>query len=259
MSKYLSSNNSFGVIAKSLGVCSKTIRRRFDKIKTNNARCLIPSDTVIIMDTSYFNRNSGVMVFRDHYTKKNIYWKYVEHETLEDYISGVKHIINLGWNILGIVCDGKRGVLDAFSNTPAQLCQFHQAAIVVRYITRNPKLEAGKELKNIMLQLKKVSKKEFSLLLKNWHSKWKIFLNEKSYNEDTKKYSYTHKRLRSAYRSLNTNLKYLFTYLENPDLSMPNTSNSIEGMFSEIKRRLRNHVGLKLKRKRIIVDYLLSK
>ena len=51
------------------------------------------------MDTSYFNRNSGVMVFRDHYTKKNIYWKYVEHETLEDYVSGVKHIINLGWNV----------------------------------------------------------------------------------------------------------------------------------------------------------------
>jgi len=211
------------------------------------------------MDTSYFNRNSGVMVFRDHYTKKNIYWKYVKHETLEDYISGIKHIINLGWTVLGIVCDGKRGVLDAFDNIPAQLCQFHQAAIVVRYITRNPKLEAGKELKNIMLKLKIISKKEFTILLENWHSKWKIFLNEKSYNTDTKKYSYTHKRLRSAYRSLNTNLKYLFTYLEYSDLNIPNTSNSIEGMFSEIKRRLRNHTGLKLDRKRKIVDFLLSK
>ena len=211
------------------------------------------------MDTSYFNRNSGIMVFRDHYTKRNIYWKFVRYETLEHYKSGIQHIKNQGWNILGIVCDGKRGLVNAFGKTPIQFCQFHQVAIVIRYITRNPKLQSGKELKSIILKLSGLTKNEFMKLLSSWHNKWKHFLNERSYNIDTGKSHYTHRRLRSAYKSLKTNFKYLFTYEDYQDINMPNTSNSIEGMFSDMKRRLRNHAGLKEERRRMFINYFMSK
>ena len=43
------------------------------------------------------------------------------------------------------------------------------------------------------------------------------------------------------------------------DLNIPNTTNSIEGMFSGIKKKLRNHAGLREFRKFKILDYLLSK
>ncbi|WP_420797992.1 hypothetical protein [Phocoenobacter atlanticus] len=52
-----------------------------------------------------------------------------------------------GYIIQFITCDGGRGLLRDFLNTPAQLCQFHQIANVIRKLTRNPKSEAGKELK----------------------------------------------------------------------------------------------------------------
>ncbi len=76
------------------------------------------------MDTSYIRRGFGVMLFRDYITKRNIYWKYVSYETNSEYISGIKHLQDQGWKILGIVCDGKRGILNSFGSIRVQLVSF---------------------------------------------------------------------------------------------------------------------------------------
>ena len=211
------------------------------------------------MDTSYFRRGFGVMVFRDHTNRRNIFWKFIKYETLAEYRSGIDYLQSKGWNILAIVCDGKRGLFTAFGAIPMQMCQFHQVAIITRYITRNPKLQAGIELKSLAHTLIKSSKAGFTNLLNQWHEKWKDFLSEKTYNEQKNKWHYTHRRLRSAYRSLKTNLPYLFTYLEYPDLDIPNTTNSLEGTFSNLKSKLRVHAGIKEWRKKKIIDEILSK
>jgi len=211
------------------------------------------------MDTTYFNQYFGVMVFRDHYTKRNIYWKYLSHENLYEYRTGIQHIKEQGWKIVGIVCDGKRGLLGSFGKTPVQLCQFHQVAMITRYLTRKPKLQAGIELKKIVSKLTLMKVEEFETNLEFWYKKWEPFLKEMTYNPETKKRTHTHRRLRSAYRSLKTNLPYLFTFQKYPELNIPNTTNSIEGMFSGIKTKLRNHSGLRKKRKIKLLDYLLGK
>lgn len=210
------------------------------------------------MDTTYFGRKFGVMVFRDHYKKKNIYWKFVKHETIKEYVTGINYIKEKGWGILGIVCDGKRGMFTAFGDVPVQMCQFHQAAIVTRYITKNPRLEAGKELKQLTLLLSKTDKESFVGGLNEWYKKWKNFLTEKTINTDTGKWHYTHRRIRSAYRSLKTNLPYLFTWYDHPELNMPNTCNSLEGIFTNLKTKLRVHAGLKESRKKKFIDEILN-
>lgn len=237
---------------------TKTIQRLIDKSSTSKP-ILTPGDTVVIMDTSYFRRNFGVMVFRDQYRKKNLYWKYVKYETIAEYKSGIEYLQSLGWNILGIVCDGRRGIFKAFTNIPVQMCQRHQAAIIRRYITKNPRLQASIELNEIMLLLTKSTKSQFVSTLYQWHVKWRSFLQEKTYGEDKRDWHYTHKRLRSAYRSLKTNLPNLFTYLEDPELDIPNTTNSIEGSFSNLKTKLRVHSGISRKRKIRIIDEILAK
>lgn len=211
------------------------------------------------MDTSYFGSSFGVMVFRDFSKRKNLYWKYLNHETLKEYKSGINYLQSKGLKVMGIVCDGKRGLFSAFGAIPIQMCQFHQVAIIIRYITRNPKLEAGKELKMLTHKLTKLSKIEFSLLLNDWYMKWKGFLSEKTYNDENKRWYYTHRRLRSAYRSLKSNLPFLFTYLEYPDLGIPNTTNSLEGKFSNLKTKLRIHSGIKGWRKKKFINEILSK
>lgn len=230
-----------------------------DQIQLTNNAFIKPGQAVIIMDTCYFNQNFGVMVFRDQYKKKNLHWKYVKHENLEGYRTGIKHLQHQGWEIVGIVCDGKRGLFGSFGVIPVQLCQFHQVAIITKYITRRPKLQAGIELKEVIGKLTKSTKKEFQKLLENWHHRWSDFLKEKSYNPEKEKETYKHSRLRSAHRSLKTNMPYLFVYQQYPDLEIPNTTNSIEGLFSSLKTKLRNHSGLRRERKIKFIDYFLSK
>lgn len=83
-------------------------------------------------------------------------------------------------------------------------------------------------------------------------------LKERTMNEETGKSFYTHKRLRSAYRSLRYNLPWLFTWYDNIDLGIPNTTNAIDGHFADLKNKLRNHNGLSIDRKKKFIDGFLK-
>jgi hypothetical protein len=51
------------------------------------------------------------------------------------------------------------------------MCQFHQVAIIRRYITNNPKLEAGKELKQLSKMLTRADKESFISAFDSWYIK----------------------------------------------------------------------------------------
>ena len=70
-------------------------------------------------------------------------------------------------------------------------------------------MQASKELWEHVLLLVKTDKEGFEGGLSGWHTKWNGFLNEKRIDPKCKN-RYVHKRLRSAYRSLKTNLPWLF-------------------------------------------------
>jgi len=210
------------------------------------------------MDTTYWGRNFGVMLFKDSITKDNLLKYYVKSETNLQYHKGIEELLTMGYQVLAIVCDGRRGLLNSFGSIPVQMCQFHQAAIIRRYITKRPRLQASIELNELVRLLPKTDKESFTGALNEWFVKWKKFLDERTINNETGKSFYTHKRLRSAYRSLKTNLKWLFTWYDYIDLNIPNTTNAIDGHFSDLKNKLRNHNGLSLKRKKRFIDEFLK-
>ncbi len=205
------------------------------------------------MDTTYFGRNFGVMVFKST-EGQHLYWKFVKYETIKEYVSGINYLSSQGINIKGIVCDGRKGLFNALKCYPIQMCQFHQVAIVIRYITRNPKVQASIELKKLMHLLPQTDKESFWGALEQWHTKWEDYLNERTVNPDTGKSRYVHKRLRSAYRSLESNKRHLFTWYDNMELGLPNTNNQLEGTFTDLKNKLRNHNGLSQKRKEKFIN-----
>ncbi len=256
--EYVHGDQNLKSLSIRYGLSTWTIRRKLDHASFEHPQ-YESGKCVIVMDTCYFGRGFGVMVFRDELSKRNLFWVYVKHETVKAYIDGIQSLKDRSWEILGIACDGKRGLFRAFHDIPVQMCQFHQVQIVIRYITRNPKLEAGKELKDIVLQLCKSTRSEFEEMISEWEQKWKSFLLEKTRNEETGKWYYTHRRLRSAIRSLKSHLPFLFTYLDYSERNIPNTTNSLEGTFSKLKRKLRNHPGIKHWRKRRMIDEILSK
>lgn len=48
------------------------------------------------------------------------------------------------------------------------MCQFHQVAIIRRYITKIPKLPASIELKKLVAMIRMTDKEPFEEGLKNW-------------------------------------------------------------------------------------------
>ena len=255
--QYTEGKQTYRQLSLRYGCSIKTIQRRLDKVKVASsvaARC----DVVVLMDTTYFGRNFGVMLFKDSSSGKNLYKQYVKHETNSLYAAGISILLERGFDIKAIVCDGRKGLLSLFPSIPLQMCQFHQVAIITRYLTRKPKLQAAKELREHVLLLARTDKESFEGGLTNWHTKWETFLNERTKDAATGKSRYTHRRLRSAYRSLKTNLPWLFTWYDNPTLNIPNTTNAIDGHFADLKNKLRNHNGLSLQRKKKFIDEFLK-
>jgi hypothetical protein len=85
------------------------------------------------------------------------------------------------------------------------------------------------------------------------YEKYAAFLQEKN-----EQHQFKHRQLRSAFRSLKTNMPYLFTYKNFPDLNIPNTTNSCDGSFSHWKQKLKIHRGLKPHRRNNLINYLLN-
>ena len=169
-----------------------------------------------------------------------------------------RYLEDAGFNIQAVILDAKHGIKEVFSDLVVQICQYHQQQIVVRYLTTRPKTGAGLELKMLAGALTKMDEELFASLLDAWYEKWSVFLKERTYKPDGKHWSYTHQRIRAAYRSLVTNLPYLFVYQKYPELNIPNTNNSLEGFFSKMKRLLNNHNGLKCWRRFRLIIALLN-
>jgi len=168
-------------------------------------------------------------------------------------LAGISEISRRGIHIQAIVCDGRQGLFGLFGDMPIQMCQFHQIQTVQRYLTRKPKTQAATELKKLTLKLTKQTKVEFIGSLTNWHLRWGDYLNERSTSSTGKTY-YTHKRLRSAFFSLKRHLPYLFVFQEYKEFNIPNTTNALDGQFSDLKNKLRNHNGLSKPRKMKFID-----
>ncbi len=198
-------------------------------------------------------------MIRTPHLKKNLYVQEVQSESVDTYRQGRINLEKHGYTIQAIVLDGRPGVRQLFWDVPIQMCHFHQKQIVTRYLTNKPKLEAGIELKKINATLCKTNEKDFTNALNCWHQKWSSFLKERTTDPLTGRWFYTHKRLRSAYRSLKINLPYLFTYQKYPELNIPNTTNSLDGCFAYLKELIRVHRGINKTLKRNIIHEILRK
>ena len=245
-------------LSKHYDISRNTVRRKLDTVRVH--RIISSSKNVVILiDTTYWGRNFGVVVIKDSHTKRILWRKFVRHETLADYKEGIDWLENHKFNIEGIVCDGKRGLFQMLSGYRIQMCHYHQLRIAQRYLTRKPELPASIELLSIVNILTNTDKESFVSCFESWCERWDTFLKERTYDKRTGKGYYVHKRLRSAYLSLKRNMPYLWTWYNHYKIGIPNTNNALEGMFTDLKTKLRNHAGLsKERRKKFIDEYFKS-
>jgi hypothetical protein len=134
----------------------------------------------LVCDATFYGRRRdklGTLVFMDSVTYEILIWKHIQSEKVADYKYLLNELLGLGYEILSVTIDGKRGVSNIFKDYPVQMCHFHQKRIVQRYITLNPKLEASQKLKKIMSRLKYSDEVRFTRTLDIWHLQYRDFLN----------------------------------------------------------------------------------
>ncbi len=127
-------------------------------------------------------------------------------------------------------------------------------------IKKKASIARRKRIKNDNKDVKSQFKNEFYLKIHHWKIKHKAFLEERSDKPNEKgKYPYKHRNVRSAYTSIKRYMDYIFTYEKYPELNIEKTTNRIEGLFKELKDKLRPHSGLTRKHKILFIQDFLNK
>lgn len=168
------------------------------------------------------------MLAMDSATGLALYVASIRSETNADYVAALRSVEERGYVVRGLVVDGRKGLFEAFSGYEMQMCQFHMAQIVRRYLTRNPRLGAARALNAQVDTLATSDREAFEKAYGEWRAEWGDTIRRRTVQKSGKT-RYTHKRLRSAMHSLDFYLPHLFTYQKPSCEGMPNTNNKIEG------------------------------
>lgn len=255
--QYAIHKQTYWELSITYGISKKSVQGKLDLYVIPQIEDIIPRSIILIIDTTYFWRDFWIMIFIDSSTNKPIHYQTVQYETNDAYKKWVCYLQAQWRDIKAIVSDGRRWLLWWFNDIPTQMCHFHQAQIVRRNITKNPKLKENKELKAIVDWLPRTDKETFIWDLERWHEKNQSFINEKTLSNKWKR-MYKHKKTRTAYHSLKRNLPYLFVYLDYLNtFDIPNTTNWAEWFFSHFKYKVTLHRWLTSKRKLKLINYLL--
>jgi len=208
----------------------------------DNASDNIYKPTNLLIDATFFEREYGFLVFHEvvanpsflpfsdsvnpygsraedfkkvdlrqrlHDCQKVIYFKEIKTESIKDFREGIKALKVAKYSIQSIAIDGRRGYISnikkLLGNIPIQMYLFHQKAIIRSYITDRPQSSCGKDLKELMkLLCKEDSHQEFIDNFYKLQDQYCYFLSQR--NEFR---SYSNEALRSAFRSIETNMLYL--------------------------------------------------
>ncbi|TGY31904.1 IS1249 family transposase [Microbacterium laevaniformans] len=162
-----------------------------------------------------------------------------------------------------VVTDGGSGIRSALAlhwpTTTIQRCIFHLQLNVTRELTRNPRLRAGKDLRQIALTLSNVHTVDdaitWRLTLEAWWKTYGHMLRERTLY-DNGHFGYTHKPLRRAWAILHrvTENEHAFTFVRH---DAPRTTSRLEGLNSQIRHLLRHHRGMPIQHQRRAVEWFL--
>lgn len=227
-------------------------------METRKSLNISPQEIICIFDATHIGENL-LLTAREPNLKANLAWSWIESETKEAYAELKQNLESRGFRLLGVVLDGRTGIPKVFEGLPVQICQFHQLKIIQRKLTLRPETEAGQTLLVIGFSIVKKDATTLSKELNEWYQKYQNFINEKVYILGTRRWRYTHRRVRSAYNSLKKNLPFLYTYQKYPNLNIPNTTNSLDGYWSRLKNLLSAHRGKTKERMKKIATEILRK
>ena len=160
-SAYSLENLTVSDLAREFGVSTRTIHRYLSSDYKENLPNLVSSNVVVLMDATYWGRRFGVVIMKDHISGRVLWYKFIDKkETIADYREGISYFELHGYNVLGIVSDGLKGLRQ----------EFHQLMTIRTKLTLHPKLQASQDLLSIAKILCHTDKDSFIGALTAWHT-----------------------------------------------------------------------------------------
>lgn len=214
----------------------------------------------LIFDGTYFNRKNCFLLLLDGLSGKAVDYRYrirenyaIAHEIFQGIRDG-------GGNPIAITTDGNTSVIRALKTVwpdiTIQRCLAHIQRQGLSWLRRYPKLEASKELRKIYLLIFRIEdyrrRDEFLNVFLGWERRYGQFV--KSLPAKDKVYSDL-QRARSLLLNAGPDM---FHYLD--DQKITPTTNLIEGYFSTLKGKYKQHHGLsKINRPKYLSWYIYLK
>lgn len=204
----------------------------------------------LLIDGTYFPNKVCLVLYRDANIRMTIFYRLTDGERFHELKEDLLNIKQTGVCIESVTCDGGANILktvrEVCPEAVIQRCTVHIAREVETWITRRPQSKAGKELLELVRLLLKIDNQESSQLwlraFIDWYWKYESYINEKSVDEDTQRWWFTHKMLHRSVTHIKRAIPHLFTYTRYD--KVPKSSNSIESFFGHLKDNLRIHRGL---------------
>lgn len=251
---YVFNKQTLSEIGTEFGLRTKGVQQYLDDIVLPEKKH-VPRPIALCVDATFFG-SFGVIVFRDQKKKENLWWSFCNEEWTLYYERGKNVLLSLGYTFTSVTADGLPGLPAVFSGIPFQYCHFHAKKNITKYLTKNPKTDAGVSLLMLMNSIHLHTHETFVRALLQWRDQYQSFLNEKTYHPGGT-WSYTHARLKSALRSMSRMIPYLFTYQREKTIFVPRTTNTLEGHFRHLKVRVNVHCGISMARKKKLIEAII--
>jgi len=230
------------------------------------------------VDGKWHKRLGVTLIHRDVINRETIWWSKAKSESYQAlFTDGYQLVQQLqaGDNSLptGAVSDWKGSMVamvkTCFGNIPHQRCQAHTDRDLKRLLPKHSPIMASQELRKIGLGIKTIETRQDLEGWLTWLNTWEVIfgdhLTKRSYQDpdpelrshhQRRRWWYTHKNLRRAFRILTVDQDNMFIYLKDP--LIPKTNNSLEGLNSDIKGKLHEHRGIPYDYQYAFVTWLLG-
>lgn len=266
---WLTKTTGLDAVAKRLRISRSSLTRSFIpfwKFLPQPKPVLGNSEILVVDGVSVVKRHLAVLIIFDRLKRIPLDWHFTLRESYSSWSAIFLGLRAKGINPKIIIGDGQKGLIKAIGSVwpeaVIQRCLIHIHRQAKAWLTQNPQTEAGRELLLIVKRLINVEtheqKNDWLKSFNEWLGKHDDFLKERSHHQIiSKRWWYTHRRLRAIRSLLKNSLNNLFIYLDNHQV--PKTSNDVEGgINSRIKDLLRIHGGLKPHHQQVLTAWYLA-
>ena len=247
------------------GMSETSLQRLFKRFLSQAPEVLIKSKhrTHLLIDGSYFSNGLCLILYYDHDIRYLQLYRHTDEERFTEIYEDLMNLKKLDINIYSITCDGHKAILKAikkaYPHIIIQRCLVHIKRQVKNYLSTSPKTNAGISLLQISNKITTIKTQDqcglWLLSFKAWCDQWETYVNQKTYNTETGRFSYTHKNIHASYSLILKAIPNMFHYVDDPEI--PYTTNRLENYFGHLKDKLILHRGLRMISKRNFIKWYL--